>query len=209
MPNSVADRLTGRHELLFVLVRSPYYCFDLDAIRVPLRGRPAPPRRPRTPEYPPHGTAPNSVDRNKGLAKLKAVGISGHPMGAYPTDVWETATANYRGAHFATFSERLITPPLLATCPERICVACRAPWVPAKQRLNGRLLAVGEIGPNCQCHTDWRPGLVLDPFMGSGTVALVAEQHRRDWLGLELNPAYAALTERRLADWRTSQEASA
>jgi site-specific DNA-methyltransferase (adenine-specific) len=34
--------------------------------------------------------------------------------------------------------------------------------------------------------------------MGSGTVALVARQHGRDWLGIELNPEYVRLTGERL-----------
>jgi site-specific DNA-methyltransferase (cytosine-N4-specific) len=39
-----------------------------------------------------------------------------------------------------------------------------------------------------------RPGdLVLDPFMGSGTVAEAAESLGRTWTGYELNPAYHAL----------------
>ncbi len=41
-------------------------------------------------------------------------------------------------------------------------------------------------------------GLVLDPFMGSGTTALVAEQFNRNWLGIELNPEYAELAQERL-----------
>jgi site-specific DNA-methyltransferase (adenine-specific) len=44
---------------------------------------------------------------------------------------------------------------------------------------------------------------VLDPFIGSGTVAIAAEEHGRDWIGIELNQAYADLAERRIADWRT------
>jgi len=39
---------------------------------------------------------------------------------------------------------------------------------------------------------------VLDPFMGSGTVGLVAGGLSRNWLGLELNPDYIAIAERRL-----------
>lgn len=40
-----------------------------------------------------------------------------------------------------------------------------------------------------------RPGdLVLDPFNGAGTTGLVAMRHRRRYVGVELNPAYAALT---------------
>jgi DNA modification methylase len=39
-----------------------------------------------------------------------------------------------------------------------------------------------------------RPGdIVLDPFFGSGTTGMVAEKHRRRWIGFDLNPAYATL----------------
>ncbi|MDQ4681404.1 site-specific DNA-methyltransferase [Stenotrophomonas maltophilia group sp. RNC7] len=41
-------------------------------------------------------------------------------------------------------------------------------------------------------------GLVLDPFMGAGTTAVVAERLGRQWLGCELNPEYAAIAEARL-----------
>jgi site-specific DNA-methyltransferase (cytosine-N4-specific) len=40
---------------------------------------------------------------------------------------------------------------------------------------------------------------VLDPFMGSGTVASVAARHGRRWLGVELNPAFVELVADRLA----------
>jgi DNA modification methylase len=33
---------------------------------------------------------------------------------------------------------------------------------------------------------------VLDPFFGAGTTAIAAERLGRDWLGIELNPAFAA-----------------
>jgi DNA modification methylase len=39
---------------------------------------------------------------------------------------------------------------------------------------------------------------VLDPFMGSGTTALVARRLGRRSIGIELNPDYAALCARRL-----------
>jgi site-specific DNA-methyltransferase (cytosine-N4-specific) len=39
--------------------------------------------------------------------------------------------------------------------------------------------------------------MILDPFMGSGTVAQVAQDLGRRWLGCELNPAYAEMCERR------------
>ena len=43
-------------------------------------------------------------------------------------------------------------------------------------------------------------GIVLDPFMGSGTTALVALKLNRKYLGIELNPDYCKLAEKRLRD---------
>lgn len=45
-----------------------------------------------------------------------------------------------------------------------------------------------------------RPGdIVLDPFVGSGTTAAVAKALGRNYLGIELNPAYVKLAEARIA----------
>jgi DNA modification methylase len=45
-----------------------------------------------------------------------------------------------------------------------------------------------------------RPGdVVLDPFFGSGTVGQVAENLGREWIGIELNPAYSPLQAKRTA----------
>lgn len=41
-------------------------------------------------------------------------------------------------------------------------------------------------------------GVVLDPFMGSGTVAYVAEQNNREWIGIEINHRYAKLIMERI-----------
>lgn len=44
-----------------------------------------------------------------------------------------------------------------------------------------------------------RPGdTVLDPFAGSGTTGVVACRHNRNFIGIELNPQYAAMAERRI-----------
>jgi DNA modification methylase len=46
-----------------------------------------------------------------------------------------------------------------------------------------------------------RPGdLVLDPFCGSGTTGVVAVRHRRGFVGIDINPSYLALAERRIRD---------
>ena len=41
-------------------------------------------------------------------------------------------------------------------------------------------------------------GLVLDPFSGTGTTAVVAQKLGRRWLGIELNPAYCTMARQRL-----------
>jgi DNA modification methylase len=42
-------------------------------------------------------------------------------------------------------------------------------------------------------------GIVLDPFMGSGTTAQVAQNLGRQYIGCELNPAYMKLQNIRTA----------
>lgn len=41
-------------------------------------------------------------------------------------------------------------------------------------------------------------GIVLDPFMGSGTTGMVASQMGRHFVGIELNPAYTELAYKRI-----------
>lgn len=45
-------------------------------------------------------------------------------------------------------------------------------------------------------------GVVLDPFMGAGTVAIVAQRHGRHYLGFELLPEIVELAERRILNAR-------
>lgn len=52
--------------------------------------------------------------------------------------------------------------------------------------------------PTCNCGADTRPGIVLDPFMGSGTTALVAQRLNRYFLGCDLNPDYVELANKRI-----------
>lgn len=43
-----------------------------------------------------------------------------------------------------------------------------------------------------------KDGIVLDPFMGSGTTAVVAKRNHRNYIGVELNPEYKEIAERRI-----------
>jgi site-specific DNA-methyltransferase (adenine-specific) len=51
------------------------------------------------------------------------------------------------------------------------------------------------------CVISWsnRGDIVLDPFMGSGTTAVVAAQLGRQWIGFEINSEYVTLARERIA----------
>jgi DNA modification methylase len=46
-------------------------------------------------------------------------------------------------------------------------------------------------------------GIVLDPFLGSGTVAVVAVKNNRKYIGIELNPDYAEIAKKRIDELST------
>lgn len=209
MPSSVGDRLSCTWEVVYVLVRSRSYYFDLDAIRVPqVSGAPrtnravgdAKPQRSSRPEW-----AGPLAGSNVGLSRLKAQSRVGHPLGKNPGDVWKLPASNYSGGHYATFNEQLVRRMLLAGCPESACSACGQPWQRTSTRKLGNLSVRGELAPTCSCGRPSEPGLVLDPFFGVGTVGLVAEALGRDWLGIELNPRFAAVARRRIEEARSTK----
>lgn len=205
IPNSVRDRLSTRHEYIYVLARQPRYHFDLDAIRQPHTSRPPQRRDSARPagQRPPSRPAwlgPNS-DGDSGLTAMHRAGIVGHPLGKNPGDVWTLGVSSYRGSHFATYPEALAQRALRAGCPEARCRRCYTPWTRPLRRL-GRSATRLALRAGCGCDEESEPGLVLDPFFGAGTTGLVAEQLGRDWLGCELNPAFAALARQRIEQAR-------
>jgi site-specific DNA-methyltransferase (adenine-specific) len=137
-----------------------------------------------------------------GLGDLKALGLVGHPLGKNPGDVWKLASSSYRGAHHATFPVNLAERAISAGCPEARCTNCQLPWKRTLIRALGGTAVRGALGPTCICSVPSEPGLVLDPFFGAGTTAVAAERLHRDWLGIELNPAFAELARRRIQDTR-------
>jgi DNA modification methylase len=201
LPQSARDRLSPTYETIIFATKEPRYFFDLDAIRVPHRSA--------------HRAARSAADlhrlyqgHNSGLGRLRAAGRVGNARGKNPGDVWTVPTAVDRLGHQATFPQTLIERPILATCPERICVQCDQAWTRptriVRRRTAEGLLQVRRVGSlrRCDCFAESRPGVVLDPFFGTGTVGAVASRLSRDWLGVELNPAYVSLARQRLGRTR-------
>lgn len=55
-----------------------------------------------------------------------------------------------------------------------------------------------ELPSNCILSTTDEGDVVLDPFMGSGTTAVVAVMNKRKFIGFELNPQYIEIANKRL-----------
>lgn len=99
MPESVRDRLSNRHEHLFLFAKQSSYWFDLDAIREPHTMRPQ--RRPQGhKERQRLGVLPAQTHST---SKRDEPGIDGNLLGRNPGDVWDITTKPYPGAHFAVF----------------------------------------------------------------------------------------------------------
>lgn len=66
-----------------------------------------------------------------------------------------------------------------------------------------------ELAERCILAGCPKGGLVLDPFGGAGTTALVALRHHRKAALIELNPEYAAMARKRIeAEWRVHPRVS-
>ena len=204
MPSSVRDRLSCTWEVVYLLVRQRDYSFDLDAIRQPHTTTRAAAKTSRAWSVPPAWRV--STSSHGGLDALNAEGRVGHPLGKNPGDVWRLSTAAYRGPHHAVYPISLAERPILAGSPERRCAGCRLPWRRSTIRRFGQLAVRGQLQPSCGCDSAWEPGVVLDPFIGSGTTAIAAERHRRSWLGIEINPAFARTADERIVAARVAAE---
>lgn len=204
LPSPVLDRLTNTWEYVFHLVRQRDYFYDLDAIREPLQSKPK-------------KTGARESDRGLGmlaaprigLARMALEGRSGHVLGKNPGDAWVLPTGRSIGGHIATFPEALVRRPILATAPKKVCTNCGRAWRRSRRRVM-YLAGKPQTRPlvPCGCKAPTRPGLVLDPFVGSGTTLKVARDLGRDGLGIELSPAYAQLARERSGYVQVSSEAA-
>jgi len=112
-----------------------------------------------------------------------------NPLGRNPGDFWSVSTKPFPEAHFAVYPEDICIRPIKASCPEQVCAKCGLPkeshpsWC-----------------PSCKCEKpEYVPGVVLDPMCGSGTTLVVAKKLGRQFIGIDINPAYVEMAKRRLS----------
>lgn len=139
---------------------------------------------------------------------MKAVG---NPLlGRNKKTTWVVNTVSYKGAHFAVMPKKIAEEAILAGSPRYICATCDRPYIQIHDEYNvdtGNDLSKHRqtiirsnlrYAPNCICEGEKRRSIVFDPFMGTGTVAYVARQYDRDWLGVEISDEYIGLIKERL-----------
>jgi len=218
MPESTRDRSTQAHEFLFLLTKRPKYFFDQEGWKEPVAGT-AHRRAARVPTglvthrnrrsvwtltsepfreahfatYPTKlvepcvlaGTSADGCCSSCGAPRNRIV-KKGAVDRAHQIRCGSDANGEYHGQAQKLFelaraeNASEVKARILAGMRERITVG----WEPTCRR--------GCPGGSVV------PCTVLDPFTGSGTTGLVATRLGRDFVGVELNPEYAAMARRRI-----------
>jgi site-specific DNA-methyltransferase (cytosine-N4-specific) len=200
LPESVTDRVRRSHEDWVHLTKSPRYFSAVDEIREPHISNVTPGRR--------HGGAAFGAIKNGGGDGSRHT--DGHPLGKLPGSVWEIATQPLRVPvelgvdHFAAFPMEWPRRLILGWSPREVCTACGEArrWV--TQPSAEFVIASGLTGyEDCACldtTAPSTPGVVLDPFGGTGTTSLVATMLGRHGISVDLSADYCRLAEWRAAD---------
>ena len=180
MPESVTDRCTKSHEYIFLMSKSQKYYFDYEAIQEPCADQ--------------SRTNYACGNRTNGINKDR----NDNDFGERSKN-WKPRTKNcqYDGQKPNSFH------------------LSRENGEPDKEYYvrNKRDVWSVNVKPCSEAHFATYPfelikpcilagcpenGIVLDPFMGSGTTAIVARSLNRNYLGVELNPEYIKIAHKRL-----------
>jgi len=220
MPESVTDRPTKSHEYLFLLAKQPRYYYDAEAIREDVKASNTGDLRvrARTADGPLGGENQHNIER-RDYAEIK--GANARSVWQIATQPYSGAHFATMPPELA---RRCI---LAGTSARGQCPKCGAPWTRVIERTDkedtsarGSTFDGGKTGArdngdrtqkgprftkeatgwaaSCECNAgDPIPQIVLDPFAGSGTTAMVALQNGRRAIGTELNPKYLRLQDDR------------
>lgn len=149
-----------------------------------------------------------------------------HPSGRNPGDLVQLPTQPSPGIHYAAFPEKLCEDPIKAGCPEFVCKSCGKPreritepspeykkrmgkaWNDhQKDRVRGQRMgsdrpACSEFKTtgwtDCGCGAGFSPGVVFDPFCGSGVAGVVAKEQGRRFVGMDIKLDYCLMSKRKI-----------
>ncbi|MCH8823073.1 MAG: site-specific DNA-methyltransferase [Planctomycetes bacterium] len=184
MPSSVKDRFTNSWEHLFLFSKSKKYYFDLDSVREPhLSLKKNMINLTSSPKI-----RVSHHPTGKRLPPKPGDPQAFHPKGKNPGDCWDISTRSFKsvmkGKGNGQGDGNETGDAHFAVYPEQLCER--------------------PIKAGCP-----RGGIILDPFMGSGTTAVVAKKLGRSFIGLELNPEYVKMARQRLRHRAPSRGQSA
>ena len=194
MPESVKDRCVKSHEYIFLLSKSPKYYFDYKAIQTPssevLKKRA---------EYGLKTSRPEDMDGHFDTEKMGDRFVKDM---ANARDVWDEEhykNLQYKGQQNHSMHERRAegfkdVEYTMANKRDVWRVSCSS-YKEAHFATFPEELIRPCIKAGCP-----KGGVVLDPFFGSGTTGAVAIQEGCDYIGIELNPEYIELANRRLSE---------
>jgi DNA modification methylase len=190
MPESVTDRLSSRHEHLFMLSKSRTYWFDLDPIREPLLhpdaadgtrvfgGKQGGVGKVGS-SFRIAGGMPNTYGRKREASCADTSGLTGSgtttTVGATPATDVDTSVQTDSG--------------IRGRNPGDVWTVPTQPFAEAHFAVMPQALAERAILAGCK-----PGGVVLDPFSGSGTSGLAATKHGRRYIGIDLNRDYLDLS---------------
>jgi len=186
MPESVKDRCTKAHEYIFLLSKSDKYHFDSAAIEEPIQDVTAlrmlrgvsdthknvngAPGQTKHSMNQPRPNVRKEFDSSMGGGGTSFVGHSGYKKADGTLMI--KPTRNKRSVW--TVNTKPFKGAHFAVFPEELIEPCILAGAPSN-------------------------GIVLDPFMGSGTTAAMAVRLGRQYLGCELNEDYKPLQDSRIA----------
>lgn len=168
MPESVTDRPTKSHEYIFLMSKSAKYYYDYEAIQ-----------EKSVYDVDGDGTIKRQLRQNEGCKSNPTKNKNGirqvFPNGKNAGGVTPQKTVN--GVRNKRSVWTVTTKPYkeahFATFPEQLIVDCIKAGCPEN-------------------------GIVLDPFMGAGTTAIVARKLNRNFIGIELNQKYIDIANKRI-----------
>jgi site-specific DNA-methyltransferase (cytosine-N4-specific) len=229
MPSSVRDRLAGAYESVYFFVKNSRYYFDLDKIRkAHLQSTHNRLKQDISKQFvvsKAHQLHDNLPMNGGGSRKeipeiLKQMKEHLNPLGANPGDVW-----HYQGKFEGSKDAESFGSPRARTQrkePERPHQEGQR-WERGKNVWGERFNPLGAnpsdvwslttepfkdahfaVFPQKLVHRILlaacpKEGLVLDPFIGSGTTAVVARKMSLHYIGFDLKPAYVEMARKRLA----------
>ena len=199
MPSSVKDRLTNAYEHIFHFVKSRKYYYDLDAIREKPTSLKPSGNKQRKPSLQPHNShVGRSIPWSPYRPESPPQGNRGKHKGIWGFDSFKRRkieeTAEFFKEKGSGGNIDLPQPThVLGKNPSDFWNITTKPFKGAHFAVYPEEVCVRPIKSSCP-----PDGIVLDPMCGSGTTLAVAKKLRRNYIGIDIVPAYVKMSTERL-----------